>query len=102
MDLSFDDTGGSGGTEHDGTSVEAAIGDVAFLTRSGHRVSALVALAERPRSRAALRELTGVSASTIGRTLGEFERRNWIRRDGHEYEATQLGAFVAAAMREVT
>ena len=102
MDLALDDTGGSGGIENGGAPSEAAIADVAFLTRSVHRTRALVALAERPRSRSDLRETTGVSASTIGRMLGEFQRRHWIRRDGHQYEATQLGAFVAAAMRELT
>lgn len=75
--------------------------DIEFLARSDHRVTALVALAERPRSRADLLEMTAASASTIGRTLREFEDRQWIRRDGHQFEATQLGSFVAAGMQEL-
>lgn len=77
------------------------LGDVEFLARSAHRVTALAALARRPQSRADLQALTGVSRSTIGRTLHEFEERQWVRRDGHEFEATPLGAFVAAGMQEL-
>jgi predicted transcriptional regulator len=77
------------------------IGDIAYLARSRHRVPALVALTERPRSRAELCELTGVSSSTIRRTLGEFEARNWIRKDGYEYTATRLGEVVASGMEDL-
>lgn len=73
--------------------------DVEYLARSDHRVAALEALAERPQSRADLRALTGASASTIGRTLRAFDERNWVSRDGPQYEATPLGAFVASGMR---
>ncbi len=78
-----------------------SIEDVAYLVRSEHRVQALVAVADRPRSRAALGELTGVSASTIRRTLRAFETRNWVRRTGRRYEATALGEFVASSMTDV-
>lgn len=73
--------------------------DVEYLARSDHRVTALAALARRPQSRADLLAMTGVSQSTLGRTLRAFEDRNWIRRDGKHYEATALGAYVAAGMR---
>lgn len=75
--------------------------DIEFLARSKHRVTALAALARRPQSRADLLEMTEASASTIGRTLREFEERRWIEKDGHQFEATQLGGFVAAGMREL-
>ncbi|MBX0285686.1 MarR family transcriptional regulator [Halomicroarcula sp. F28] len=75
--------------------------DVEYLARSPHRVTALSTLAERPVDRAALRERTGVSQSTIRRTLRVFEDRNWVRRDGGQYEATELGAFVASGMAEL-
>lgn len=78
-----------------------AIDDVAFLTRSEHRVVALGALAERPRTRNELLDSTGVSSSTIGRTIREFENRYWIRRTGHHYEATQLGRFVATKVSKL-
>ncbi len=75
--------------------------DVEFLARSAHRVTALNALDRCPHSRADLLEITGVSQSTIGRTLREFEDRRWIRRDGRHYEATQLGSFVAVGLQEL-
>lgn len=77
------------------------IDDIAYLARSEHRAPTLVALTVRPRSRSELWEMTGVSSSTIRRTLGEFEDRNWIRRDGYRYEVTRLGAFVASAVAEL-
>lgn len=75
--------------------------DIEFLARSEHRITALAALARRPQSRVDLLEMTGISRSTIGRTLHEFEKRQWITKDGHQFEATQLGRFVAAGMREL-
>ena len=77
------------------------IDDIAYLTRSEHRPPTLAALTERPRSRSELWELADVSSSTIRRTLREFEERNWVRRDGHRFEATPLGAFVATAVAEL-
>lgn len=80
---------------------DSPIGDIAYLARSDHRVPALVALTERPRSRSELCELTGVSSSTIRRTLDEFEDRIWIRKDGYQYAATRLGEVVASGMEEL-
>ncbi len=77
---------------------DSPIGDIAYLSRSQHRIPALVALAERPRSRSELCEVTGVSSSTIRRTLNEFEDRLWIRKDGYQYVATRLGEAIAAEM----
>lgn len=80
---------------------ETPIDDIAYLARSEHRAPALIALTVRPRSRSELWEMTGVSESTIRRTLSEFENRDWVDRDGYQYEATQLGAFVASAMADL-
>jgi hypothetical protein len=52
---------------------ESPIGDIAYPARSEHRVSPLVALTERPRSRSEICELAGVSTSTIRRTLDDLE-----------------------------
>lgn len=79
----------------------SAVEDVEFLSRSPHRVTALVAMADQSRTRADLLELTGKSSPTIGRTLREFENRRWIERDGHEFATTELGEFVAGAIREL-
>ena len=77
------------------------IDDIAYLARSEHRGPTLIALTVRPRSRSELWEMTGVSESTIRRTLSEFEDRDWVNRDGYQYEATELGAFVASAMADL-
>jgi predicted transcriptional regulator len=69
--------------------------DAAYLTRSEHRVTVLDLLAEGPRDRTALTEATGVSRVTMGRMLGEFEDRGWVRRDGHDYRVTHCGRIVA-------
>lgn len=85
-------------TPLDTIDMESSLDDIEFLARSEHRVEVLDALAERPHSRADLRTMTGVSSSTIRRLLREFEERYWIRRNGHQYEATQLGTFVAEGL----
>lgn len=80
------------------TTTNAPLDDVAFLARSEHRVVALEALAERPRTRAELQALAGASSSTVGRTLRRFEERCWVTRVDGSYEATPLGAFVSAGL----
>jgi predicted transcriptional regulator len=80
---------------------DSPIGDVAYLSRSEHRVPTLAALTESPRSRAELCELTDVSSSTMRRTLDQFEDRIWVRKDGRQYAATRLGETVAAGVEEL-
>lgn len=80
---------------------DSPVGDIAYLARSQHRVPALVALTERPRSRSELCELTGVSSSTMRRTTGEFEERNWVKKDGYQYETTPLGEAIASGMADL-
>ena len=69
--------------------------DLRFLVDSENRVDALTALREGPCDRDELQATTGASAPTVGRILGDFEERGWVRRDGHEYELTKPGAYVA-------
>jgi predicted transcriptional regulator len=69
--------------------------NIAFLARSEHRVTTLRALREDPSDRDDLQGVTDASNATIARLLNEFEERNWVVRDGHEYELTDPGAFVA-------
>lgn len=80
---------------------DSPIEEIAYLARSNHRVPTLVALTDRHRSRSELCELAGVSSSTMRRTLGEFEKRTWIRKDGYRYVATELGEAIAAKMEEL-
>lgn len=80
---------------------DSPVVDIAYLARAEHRVPTLAALTERPRSRSELCELTGVSSSTMRRTLDEFDDRLWIRKDGYEYVATRLGEAIASGMAEL-
>ncbi|MDX1747533.1 MAG: transcriptional regulator [Halobacteriales archaeon] len=66
-----------------------------FLARSEHRVVALRTLRDGPSDRDELRTATEASSATIARLLNEFEDRNWVVRDGHEYALTDPGTFVA-------
>ncbi|MFB6120743.1 MAG: helix-turn-helix transcriptional regulator [Halobacteriaceae archaeon] len=69
--------------------------DVAFLTRSAHRVTVLRELADGPRTRTDLVDATGASRVTVGRILGDFTDRNWAVRDGDTYRVTPLGRLLA-------
>lgn len=75
--------------------MKTALDEIRFLADSEHRVVVLETLADAPTSRAALRDATGASSATVGRVLGDFDDRGWVRRDGERYELTRLGAFVA-------
>ncbi|MFC4987416.1 helix-turn-helix transcriptional regulator [Saliphagus infecundisoli] len=75
--------------------MESTLDDIRFLVDSENRVDALTALREGPCDRDELQATTGASAPTVGRILGDFEERGWVRRDGHEYELTKPGAYVA-------
>lgn len=72
-----------------------SIEDIEFLARSEHRVAALRTLDEGPRDRDELRAATEASKATVARLLNEFDDRNWVVRDGNQYELTDLGEFVA-------
>lgn len=80
---------------------DSPIGDIAYLARSEHRIPTLVALTNHPRSRSELCELTGVSSSTIRRTIREFEDRTWVRKEGYQYVATRLGEAIATEMENL-
>ncbi len=76
--------------------------EIEYLVRSDHRVAVLELLADRPRDRSELRSATGASASTMSRILAAFEERRWLARNGHRYELTVLGAFVADRLSAFT
>ncbi|WP_255195050.1 helix-turn-helix transcriptional regulator [Halorarius litoreus] len=75
--------------------MDDALDDIRFLADSEHRAVVMSALADGPRSRADLRDVTGASSATVGRMLQAFEERGWLVRNGHEYALTALGSFVA-------
>lgn len=79
---------------------DAALKDVAYLSRSPNRVRILEALTREAYPRRELGEVTDTSRTTLGRILSEFEERGWAERtaDG-TYAATDRGDHVAAAFR---
>ena len=77
---------------------EAALEDVAYLSRSANRVRILETLADGPHTRRELMDATGVSRTTLGRILNELAERGWAERhtDG-PYAATRTGEHVVAS-----
>lgn len=75
--------------------MSTALDDIRFLADSSHRLAAMEALADEPRSRADIRTVTGASAATVGRLLSDFERRGWVTEEGRQYALTPLGRFVS-------
>ncbi|WP_225335709.1 helix-turn-helix transcriptional regulator [Halomicrobium urmianum] len=77
---------------------------VAFLAGTPVRVCALDALADGPRSRAALREAADVPRTTLHRNIAALEERGLIERDpaADEYALTAAGERARAAMAEAT
>lgn len=71
------------------------LADVAYLSRSRNRVQVLEALAAGGATRDELQSLTDASRATLSRVLGELVERGWATREGRQYRATHLGAFVA-------
>ena len=77
---------------------EAALEDVAYLSRSANRVRILEALAAEPHERRELMDATGVSRTTLGRILNELTERGWVEWDADgRFAATRTGEHVAAA-----
>lgn len=76
---------------------EAALEDVAYLSRSANRVRILQALAAEPHARRELMGATGISRTTLGRILNELAERGWVERetDGR-FAATRTGEHVVA------
>lgn len=75
--------------------MEATLEEVRFLAASPNRVEALIALRETPLDREALQTMTGASAPTVGRIVGDLEERGWVVRNGHMCTLTKPGVYVA-------
>lgn len=81
--------------------MEDALADVEFLALSQNRVAVLELLAEQRHTRRDLAEETGASQATLGRILGDFEDRSWVRKDSGGYVATATGQLVAAGVTDL-
>lgn len=73
----------------------SSLEDIEFLARSAYRPGVLRTLTDNPCDRDTLRDATGASKATIARLLNELQERNWVKRNGHQYELTDSGQFVA-------
>lgn len=76
--------------------------ELLFLARSRHRVELLGLLSSGERTRRDLEESTDMSQPTLGRILGDFERRHWVS-NGHDgaYSLTPIGSLLAGAIEEL-
>ncbi|NHN57571.1 MULTISPECIES: winged helix-turn-helix domain-containing protein [Halorussus] len=81
--------------------MESALEEIEFLALSANRVEVLRLLADDRRTRSELAAATGASQATLGRILGDFEDRSWIRREGGEYAATATGRLVAEGFTDL-
>lgn len=74
---------------------------VTFVTRAESRVDALLAMVAGPATRRDLQEATGIPRATLSRILADFDDRELLVRDGHEYGLTPLGELLAAELRSL-
>lgn len=81
--------------------MESALAEIEFLALSPNRVAVLSSLADGRRTRTQLEAETGASQATLGRILGDFEERSWVRKEGSEYEATATGQLVARGFNDL-
>jgi predicted transcriptional regulator len=81
--------------------MESALEEIEFLALSANRVEVLRLLAEGRHTRRDLAEVTGASQATLGRVLGDFEERSWVRKQDGGYVATATGRLVAAGFTDL-
>lgn len=81
--------------------MEETLAEIEFLALSPNRVTVLSSLAGGRHTRSELAEVTGASQATLGRILGDFEERNWVRRESGGYVATATGRLVADGFEEL-
>ncbi|WP_137283834.1 helix-turn-helix transcriptional regulator [Halorussus salinisoli] len=81
--------------------MESALEEIEFLALSPNRVEVLRLLAADRHTRSDLAAATGASQATLGRILGDFEERSWIRREDGEYAATATGRLVAEGFTDL-
>ncbi|THE65548.1 ArsR family transcriptional regulator [Salinadaptatus halalkaliphilus] len=81
--------------------MESALEEIEFLALSANRVEVLRLLSADRYTRSELAHETGASQATLGRILGDFADRAWIRRDGSQYTATATGELVAAGFTDL-
>ncbi|SNZ05783.1 Predicted transcriptional regulator, contains HTH domain [Natronoarchaeum philippinense] len=81
--------------------MESALEEIEFLALSSNRVEVLGHLASGRHTRTELADATGASQATLGRILGDFEDRSWVRREEGQYVATATGRLVAEGFTDL-
>ncbi|GGN90531.1 MULTISPECIES: helix-turn-helix transcriptional regulator [Haloarcula] len=81
--------------------MDATLSEIEFLALSPNRVAVLELLAADWHTRSELAAETGASQATLGRILGDFEDRKWVRRTEGGYVATATGRLVAEGFRDL-
>lgn len=80
-----------------GTSVDAPLEDIAFLSRSSNRFRVLDALSTDPQTRRELETEVDASRPTLQRILADFTDRGWVERTAdNEYAPTAKGEHIVA------
>lgn len=84
------------------TRESVALEELEFIARSQHRIQLLSELSLEARSRRELHDVTEISQPTLGRILGDFERREWVSNNHNgTYRLTPLGALIAGSVDDL-
>ncbi|RQG99931.1 helix-turn-helix transcriptional regulator [Natrarchaeobius oligotrophus] len=81
--------------------MESPLEEIEFLALSPNRVDVLELLSDGRYTRRELAEATGASQATLGRILGDFDERSWIRREDSRYVATATGRLVSGGVSDL-
>lgn len=86
--------------EH-GVATSPSLEALAFLVRSPNRIRLLGQLSAEEQTRQELQDRTDISQPTLGRILGDFEDRGWVRNHHNgAYSLTATGGLIAGTIDE--
>lgn len=75
--------------------------DVDHLARSPHRALVIQLFAQGDWTRSDLHEETDIPQPTLGRILGSFQERSWLKRHGQTYSLTLRGRLIATHFEDL-
>ncbi|QZA88343.1 ArsR family transcriptional regulator [Salinarchaeum sp. IM2453] len=81
--------------------MESALEEIEFLALSPNRVEVLQLLSNGTYTRKELAEQTDVSQATLGRILGDFQDRSWVKRVDSAYTTTSTGSLVCKGFTQL-
>lgn len=83
------------------TNMNSSLELVAFVTRSENRVMTLGKLVAGPFTRPELQEETNIPRATLSRILADCWQRDLVTKNGHHYQITPLGEYVASQLQSM-